>query len=143
MATEKRTARSEVHDFFAEIKETYQNWRTRGSAQPASRTDTPHVDRSEPATPAVSEITFTPVALEAEDAGQVGHRIEGTNTPVPADIICPITRQTLTPASNMYQCRQCGIYYSTEGWEFLRQTAKGQCCGCRGVNTVLPVVRVR
>ena len=140
MAVEKRTVKSEMREFFAEINDHYQKWRLRGRAQPISRIDT---SRSDTLTPEPSEITFTPITLDMDDVQPAGGPGAQTEAGAAAIAVCPITRQTLKPATRMYQCRQCGIYYSTEGWEFLRQTARGQCCGCRGVNTVLPVVGTR
>ncbi len=89
----------------------------------------------------LDEITFMP--LDAEAGIPVSGTGKAAGPIVHLGNVCPVTRQSINPESKVYQCRQCGIYYSPEGWEFLRQTAKGQCCGCRSVNTVLPVVRVR
>jgi hypothetical protein len=87
------------------------------------------------------EITFTPLDIEANATTPTTG--SGARNPVPPATVCPITRQPLNPVGKVYRCRQCGISYSPEGWDFLRQTSKGQCCGCRSVNTVLPVVRIR
>ena len=54
-------------------------------------------------------------------------------------LICPVTRQTLEVGQPLFQCRQCGMNYSAEGWKFLQQADKGRCCGCESRNTVTPV----
>lgn len=55
-------------------------------------------------------------------------------------LVCPVTRQTLKPGRTLLQCAQCGLYYSPEGWEFLRKEARGHCCNCNARNTVKEVI---
>ena len=52
--------------------------------------------------------------------------------------ICPITRQNLSTARRIYRCRRCRLAYSIEGWEFLQEVSRGECCGCRCANTIFP-----
>jgi hypothetical protein len=56
------------------------------------------------------------------------------------DCLCPVTRQVLTPGSKVYQCQQCHMVYSTEGWAFLCEADKGRCCGCSSQKTVLVTI---
>lgn len=51
-------------------------------------------------------------------------------------VVCPVTRQPLVAGQPFYQCLQCGMAYSDAGWEFLRKTNKGRCCGCESRKTV-------
>ena len=55
-------------------------------------------------------------------------------------LICPVTRQPLEIGQPLFQCLQCGMNYSAEGWKFLQQADKGRCCGCESRNTVKPAV---
>lgn len=50
--------------------------------------------------------------------------------------VCPVTRQSLIPGSQIYMCQNCGTAYSPEGWEFLQEVDKGRCCNCRAENTI-------
>ena len=56
------------------------------------------------------------------------------------DCLCPVTRQMLTPGSKVYQCQQCRMVYSTEGWAFLCEADKGRCCGCGSQKTVFMTI---
>lgn len=55
-------------------------------------------------------------------------------------LVCPVTRQPLSPTRTLFQCGHCGLCYSPEGWEFLRKEARGCCCNCQARNTVKEVV---
>ncbi len=55
-------------------------------------------------------------------------------------LVCPVTRQTLSPSRPLYQCEQCGTCFSAEGWKFLQDADKGRCCGCDTRNTIKSVV---
>jgi hypothetical protein len=141
MTAQKRTMTSEMHEFFAEIRDRWRQWRA--GRRPSRTAPKAHIT-VETLPDELAEISFTPIELEAETGqrtGAIGRAARGAS--VPAANVCPITRQTLYPAGKIYRCRQCGISYSPEGWDFLRQTSKGECCGCHNVNTVLPVVRAR
>src|SRR5579872_2226833 len=74
--------------------------------------------------PELREIDFQPItpASASSRALPSGERVW----------ICPVTRQSLTPGNGVWQCTQCKMPYSREGWEFLRKTARGRCCGCNG-----------
>lgn len=147
MTAEKRTVRSEIREFCEEIRAGFQTWRGHRQIRADVARDLP----SEETTAQEEAILFTPLPLDADVSGMIGSQAAAApptaggkpGGAVTAAGVCPVTRQRLDPASKIYQCRQCGIYYSAEGWEFLLQNAKGQCCGCRSVKTVLPVVRVR
>ena len=54
-------------------------------------------------------------------------------------MVCPVTRQTLSPNRPLFQCEHCGLCYSPEGWDFLRKEARGVCCNCNARNTVKEV----
>jgi len=134
MPAEKRTVRSELKEFCAEIREWFRKWRWRKRLRTVSGAGYQSPDGP---TLADQVITFTPLTVDKidEDANPANERIRAAS-----QRICPVTRQPLTADRPMYQCRECGMSYSLEGWEFLRKTAKGQCCGCRSANTVLPAV---
>ena len=56
------------------------------------------------------------------------------------DCLCPVTRQVLTPGSKVYQCQQCRMVYSIEGWACLREADKGRCCNCGSQKTFLVAI---
>jgi hypothetical protein len=153
MSAEKRTVGSEIREFFAEIQEGWRGWRTRTGGR--TRTDAGRAHSAalppdmtvtqltgDPADEA-DEITFTPLDPGADATPMTTGKDKPAGVAALATSICPVTRQAINLKGTVYQCRLCGIYYSPEGWEFLRETARGQCCGCRNVKTVLPVVKVR
>lgn len=64
---------------------------------------------------------------------------ESQNSQLPANCVCPVTRQQLEWGTKILQCRVCKMSYSVEGWDFLRKTDGGRCCGCRQKKTVVPL----
>jgi hypothetical protein len=54
------------------------------------------------------------------------------------ECVCPVTRMKLKPGMPLFRCINCKMTYSREGWEFLRDVARGECCGCRSTNTIQP-----
>jgi hypothetical protein len=148
MSAEKRTVGSEIREFFAEVQEGWRGWRTRASERREIRAN---VERAQSHAALLAttksdeteEIVFTPLELEANSTAGTPGAGKTAGASLKAGSICPVTRQIINLKGPIYQCRLCGIYYSPEGWEFLQQTSKGQCCGCRNVKTVFPVVKVR
>jgi hypothetical protein len=55
-----------------------------------------------------------------------------------AALVCPVTRKSLRTSDGFYLCGYCNTAYSSEGWDFLRETDKGRCCHCRQSGSVLP-----
>jgi hypothetical protein len=99
------------------------------------------VSQRDHGSPDGEEIVFTtldPVASPA-DVSRQGDAVPGSR-PGEESCVCPVTRQSLRRGQKIYQCRQCKIAYSPEGWEFLRKMERGRCCGCKGKDTVFPFV---
>jgi len=77
------------------------------------------------------DIVFTPLTPTTATAATLPSR--------DVALICPVTRQPVKPGNGAYQCTNCKMAYSLEGWQFLRENARGRCCGCNGKNTVIPL----
>lgn len=75
--------------------------------------------------------------IEFEALGPGAVPLQTTVAP-PEDARCPITRHTLVPGQLLYQCQQCGLTFSKEGWQFLKKVDRGRCCGCHSRNTIRP-----
>ena len=102
--------------------------RLRGEAPPA----TPYG----PETQAEREMDFQPLS---PIAGSSTGKASGAGNPRDVNCVCPVTRRPLRAGMRIYQCRECKMSYSPEGWEFLRKTDRGRCCGCRSARTIFPL----
>ncbi len=119
-----------LHDFLGGFRGTLQGWWNGIRGHRAH--DWESISIPEP-----DNIIFTPLVPD----GGLSPTADGTADIDPAPPVCPVTRQELEPGSRIYQCRVCGICYSPEGWQFLKQADRGQCCACRCRNTVLPMIK--
>lgn len=119
--------RGALKELFGEVHEAVQTWWLQFRTRRATAV-------VHDLTPDNDEIVFHPTD---PDKGSDTASLDAGNS------VCPVTRQSLDAKAGTYQCERCGIRYSPEGWQFLRQTDRGACCICRCIGTVRPVVKVR